>query len=912
MRIRKQAAARRKVRALRPVTTYAAAALFAAVFFSLLYWCFATFNSRAIDRLVASVEDARPVISFGFDVYLDGNRLVYVKEECGDEDVDAEFFLRLYPVDGADLPEPREPHGFDDLGFFFGEYGRRGGGRCVVVRVLPEYEIASMHTGQYRPGREPAWSGIVGLSAARPVGADAWVVDELIAGVEDARPVVSGVFDVYLDGNRLVYVKEECGAEDVDAGFFLHLHPVDEADLPEPRRPHGFDELDFVFETHGRRTGGRCAAARVLPEYRIASVRTGQRTPGQDAEWSGSVGFPVSWSFATAKAVDELIAGVEDARPVVAGGFDVHLDGNRLVYVKEECGDGDVAAEFFLHLRPVDAADLPDSRRPHGFDELDFVFETHGRRAGGRCAAVRVLPEYRIASIRTGRYGPGPGRDPEWSGRFSPADLRLVDELIASVEDARPIIIGGGFGVYLDGGRLVYVKEECGAEDVDGEFFLHLRPADEADLPDSRRPHGFDDLGFVFETHGRRAGGRCAAARTLPGYEIASIDAGRRAPGRDSAWSGRFSFEDSRLVDDLLAGVEDARPIIASGFDVYLDGDRLVYVKEECGAEDVDARFFLHVYPVEDADLPELRKPRGFNNFDFDFETNGRRADGRCAAVRALPEYGVARIDTGQYAPGQDPEWIEIVDFPVSWSFATARAVDELIAGVAGAQPVVSGVFDVYRDGNRLVYVKEECGYADTEAEFFLHLYPFDEADLSDLHRQYGYDNLGFVFEAHGRRAGGRCAAVRVLPEYGIASINTGQYVPGRDPEWSGWVSPVIDELMASVEDARPVVSGVFDVYLDGNRLVYVKEECRDEDVDAGFFLHLYPFDEADLPEPRKPHGFDNLDFAFETHGFRADGRCAAARVLPEYRIVSVHTGQYVPGQGPEWGERVGLAPYSP
>ena len=119
--------------------------------------------------------------------------------------------------------------------------------------------------------------------------------------------------------------------------------------------------------------------------------------------------------------------------------------------------------------------------------------------------------------------------------------------------------------------------------------------------------------------------------------------------------------------------------------------------------------------------------------------------------------------------------------------------------------------------------------------------------------------------------------------------------------------SRAIGKLIASVEDARPMISGGFDVHLAGDRLVYVKEECGDEDVDAGFFLHLYPVDEAVLPDPRKPHGFDNLDFAFETHGHRVDGRCAAVRVLPGYGIASIHTGQYVPGQDPEWAERVSL-----
>ena len=293
MRIQKQAAVRRKVRALGPAPAYAAAALFAAVFFSLLYWYFATSDSRAIDGLLASVEDAQPVVVGGFDVHLDGDRLVYVKEECGDEDVDAWFFLHLYPVDEADLPDPRQPHGFDNLDFTFERYGFRGGGRCAAVRGLPEYEIASVHTGQFTPGRNPAWSGRVSLSDLRSAGAaaDSQTVDELFASVEDARPVVAGVFDVHLDGNRLVYVKEECGDEDVDALFFLHLYPVDEADLPDPRKPHGFDNLDFAFEAYGRRAGGRCAAVRGLPEYEVASVHTGQFTPGQDPEWGERVGL---------------------------------------------------------------------------------------------------------------------------------------------------------------------------------------------------------------------------------------------------------------------------------------------------------------------------------------------------------------------------------------------------------------------------------------------------------------------------------------------------------------------------------------------------------------------------------------------------------------------------------------------
>ena len=69
--------------------------------------------------------------------------------------------------------------------------------------------------------------------------------------------------------------------------------------------------------------------------------------------------------------------------------------------------------------------------------------------------------------------------------------------------------------------------------------------------------------------------------------------------------------------------------------------------------------------------------------------------------------------------------------------------------------------------------------------------------------------------------------------------------------------------LIESVEDTPPVVRNTFDVYLDENRLVYVKEEGRDEDIDAMFLLHLYPVDAADLPAHRRRYGFDNLDFSF-------------------------------------------------
>ena len=65
---------------------------------------------------------------------------------------------------------------------------------------------------------------------------------------------------------------------------------------------------------------------------------------------------------------------------------------------------GTVGVRFFLHLDPVDVGDLPDHRRRHGFDNLDFRFGEFALPLTERPVAVRELPDYAIARIRTGQY----------------------------------------------------------------------------------------------------------------------------------------------------------------------------------------------------------------------------------------------------------------------------------------------------------------------------------------------------------------------------------------------------------------------------------------------------------------------------------------------------------------------------
>ncbi len=143
-------------------------------------------------------------------------------------------------------------------------------------------------------------------------------------------------------------------------------------------------------------------------------------------------------------------------RPVLQSpDYDVHLfrneeGGDDLLYFRRECpGDADLRRQppFFLHVRPVDVNDLPADSRRHGFENLDFRFEKirwtfllgglpprmrphrylHMQfwRRDGKCYVVRPLPDYDVASIRTGQFTErrtreGVRYDDVWAGSFSP------------------------------------------------------------------------------------------------------------------------------------------------------------------------------------------------------------------------------------------------------------------------------------------------------------------------------------------------------------------------------------------------------------------------------------------------------------------------------------------------------------
>ena len=108
---------------------------------------------------------------------------------------------------------------------------------------------------------------------------------------EKGELIIRSNYDVYLREDWLIYTKSACSQGDTDATFFLHLIPADEKDLPDDRRQHGFDSLEFHFGKHGARSGEECVATRELPAYDISQIRTGQFMPEEGRVWEGSFSF---------------------------------------------------------------------------------------------------------------------------------------------------------------------------------------------------------------------------------------------------------------------------------------------------------------------------------------------------------------------------------------------------------------------------------------------------------------------------------------------------------------------------------------------------------------------------------------------------------------------------------------------
>ena len=345
--------------------------------------------------------------------------------------------------------------------------------------------------------------------------------------VEWGEPDFRSTFAVWRREDAIVYRRAPCSPEDTEARFILDLHPVPETAsdtvVPETR--------DFFFEEHGIREDGKCVAIAPLPQGRWSRFVTGQ--------WSETTNWRVAGRLDEDRyrtAMRAAAAG-DWGPPLERAAFDLHLEGNELRYFKDPCAAAETEARFFLHLHSSDAPAGPGRPRR---ENRDFDFPEYGVAADGKCLAMVPLPaDNRFHRLSTGQWRPG--ESPFWrADLFFPSRPAALDSITSG--DWDPPSARSAFDLHLAPDGLWYHRTDCSAEDLESRFFLHLYPADPADLPEERRAHGFENRDFAFAEYGSRLADACLARVPFPDYPVARLRTGQFQPGGDPLWSAELTL----------------------------------------------------------------------------------------------------------------------------------------------------------------------------------------------------------------------------------------------------------------------------------------------------------------------------------------------------------------------------------
>ena len=125
----------------------------------------------------------------------------------------------------------------------------------------------------------------------------------------------------------------------------------------------------------------------------------------------------------------------------------------------------------------------------------------------------------------------------------------------------------------------------------------------------------------------------------------------------------RHRARKQRYVQQLIQQASER--VVRAGWGVYRTGRKLIYFKEPCTPADVQAKFVLHIVPVDPANLPAGRQQYGSDNLDFHFDWYGERVDDQCTVIIQLPDYAIDRIYVGQWISAEDRTVWE-AEFPAS------------------------------------------------------------------------------------------------------------------------------------------------------------------------------------------------------------------------------------------------------
>jgi len=358
------------------------------------------------------------------------------------------------------------------------------------------------------------------------------------------------------------------------------------------------------------------------------------------------------------------------------------------------------------------------------------------------------------------------------------------------------------FDVYLDDRGVHFAKDGCGNADTAGVFYLEFTLETSEVV---RAEYEFERSGKMFTDH--VFGGRCLLSAALPSAPFTGVRAGQK--DGEELWSAETAssagpmrppaalevalevdpgatdadLDEARLaaLREKAAALADADPLARMTFEMHLDDDGLTYLKDPCAPADVRGRFKLSVYPVHLDDLDESRRALANDDLSFAFGDYGAVFDGMCLATVPLPDYPVKGLELGQWISGERSLWYAVAGVPQD-----AAALDFYRQEYRLAQrsrPLAATVhFDIYLNDRVLYYLKDDCDEDDTRARFLLSVFPKDPADISG---DSGRESFNFSFPLFGAYVDGGCIIRRPLPEYPVAAIETGQWMPGGSDLWN-------------------------------------------------------------------------------------------------------------------------------
>ncbi len=459
-----------------------------------------------------------------------------------------------------------------------------------------------------------------------------------------------------------------------------------------------------------------------------------------------------------------------------------------------------------------------------------FVSESHLAGAGGgqdlHFGGAKFAPQFYLAGseLQTS-FGQTPhihaqyvlsayGNDsfetltPENKRVFLYEGVNVADLYWAEYESATAgTAVGDGadFAVHLDRRGVHFAKDSCESADTAGFFYVEF---DLASSESVQREFEFDRSGKRFSDPA--FGGRCLLSAALPDAPFTGLRAGRRGADGAIAWSAELASAggapvspppalevaleadpgatDEDLDESQLAALRekaqalaDAVPLARLSFDVHLDGGALTYLKDPCRPADIRGRFKLNVYPVRVEDLDAERRALANEDLNFAFRDYGAIFDGKCLVTVPLPDYAAKGLEMGQWIAGERSLWYAVAGVPPDAEtlefYRQERRVAERSRILAA-----TAHFDIYLNGGVLYYLKDECDEDDTRARFLLSVFPKDPAILSD---DRASESLNFSFDLFGVYVDGGCVIRRRLPDYPIAAIETGQWMPGGYDLWN-------------------------------------------------------------------------------------------------------------------------------